>query len=449
MPEAHSYWSASGFARDVACPGSKVLSEGLADSVGRDAAWGTVAHALADRISDGELSTPADVLDEVHLQDGFSIRVDHEMIEVVGTYLEQRAVLAEGADLTWNEQRVNYSSWLGVPEDQAWGTLDFSAYWIERQHLLIADLKTGRGVTVSVVENEQLMLYAAGKLAEMDAVGLDIETITLAIIQPRVFSEPQTWTLSRAELETWLRGTAEQAVATSIAAREQFFSTDNIDHWNQAYLRPGAHCREKFCKARATCPAYRGVVAGAVFESKPATPDEFESMNPADSAVIFDERKDDTEWLGASWKLLPLIRDWCNQVDEEVHRRLHAGEEVPGAKLVEGKRGSRAWADVTKAEDALKSMRLRDDQMYTRTVLTPPAVEKLVEKVDKDGKPKPLKEGQAKPLLSQRQWKKLKELITQEDGKPTVVAADDPRPAITVQPVADAFEVQADETDIV
>jgi len=446
MPEAHSYWSASGFARDVACPGSKVLSEGLADNVGRDAAWGTVAHALADRVSEGELAQPREAIDEIHLQDGLSISIDEPMIEVVDTYLEQRAVLAEGADLTWNEQRVNYSSWLGVPEDQAWGTLDFSAYWIERQHLLIADLKTGRGVTVSVVENEQLMLYAAGKLAEMDAVGLDIETITLAIIQPRVFSEPQTWTLSRAELEKWLNATAEQAVATSIAAREQFFSTDNIDHWNQDYLRPGAHCREKFCKARATCPAYRGVVADAVFASAPATPDEFEDLTEPFCVPNGDVA---TEWLGVSWKLLPLIRDWCNQVDEEVHRRLHAGEEVPGAKLVEGKQGSRAWADVTKAEDTLKSMRLRDDQMYTRTVLTPPAVEKLVEKVDKDGKPKPLKEGQAKPLLSQRQWKKLQELITQAEGKPTVVAAGDPRPAITVQPVADAFEVQADETDIV
>lgn len=445
MPEAHSYWSASGFARDVACPGSKVLSEGLPDNVGKDAAWGTVAHSLADRVSEGELAATEQALGEIVLQDGFSIEIDQDMVDLVNTYLDQRAVLAEGSDVAWNEQRVNYSSWLGVPETDAWGTLDFSAYWAERAQLLIADLKSGRGVTVSVVENEQLMLYAAGKLQELDALGFDVDTITLAIIQPRVFSEPQTWTLGRAELEKWLRGTAEPAVRKVILAREQFFLTDSIDHWNQAYLRAGSHCREKFCKARATCPAYRGVVADAVFASAPATPDEFEDLSAA--TLPGDPTATPAEWLGASWKLLPLIRDWCNQVDEEVHRRLRAGEEVPGTKLVEGRAGSRAWEDAAKAEEVLKGMRLRDDQMYTRAVLTPPAVEKLVEKVGKDGKPKPVKEGQAKPLLSQRQWKKLRELITQTDGKPTVVAADDPRPAITVQPVADAFEVQAGEED--
>ena len=89
-------------------------------------------------------------------------------------------------------------------------------------------------------------------------------------------------------------------------------------------------------------------------------------------------------------------------------------------------------------------MRLRDDQMYVRSVLSPTQVEKLVEKLDKDGTPKPVKEGQPQPLLSQRQWKKLQGLIARAPGKPVLTDASDPREEYRVTPVADAFEPVTD-----
>jgi len=437
MPSAHSYWSASGFARDVACPGSKILSEGVVDKSGRDAAWGTVAHDIAEQCLLDPATTPESFLGTVVEQDGFDIIVEQDMVDVVNTYLDQVAELSAGAAITWPEQQVNYSSWLGVDEDEAWGTLDFSAYWPDMAVLLIADLKTGRGVTVSPVENEQLMLYAAGKLQELDALGLEVDTIHLAIIQPRVFSKPQTWSLSRADLEAWLTEHARAAVEASLSAKEDFYSAMTEEAWAQTYLRAGSHCREKFCKARKSCPAYRGAVTAAVANSEPATPDEFESL------VTVVEHSD-SAWLAAAWKKIALIRDWCNQVEAEVERLAHEGTPVEGTKLVIGKEGSRAWSDAAEAEKALKSMRLRDDQMYVRSVLSPTQVEKLVEKLDKDGTPKPVKEGQPQPLLSQRQWKKLQGLIARAPGKPVLTDASDPREEYRVTPVADAFEPVTD-----
>lgn len=435
MPEAHSYWSASGFARDVACPGSKVLSEGLSSKAGRDAAWGTVAHEIADEL----LRSPSSAISvgAEYEQDGFTIVVDDEMVQVIDTYITQARELAIGADTTWSEQRVNYSTWLGTEADEAWGTLDFSAYWAGEARLLIADLKTGRGVTVSPVQNEQLMLYAAGKLQELDAVGLDVETITLAIIQPRVFKEPQTWSLSRVELEQWLGYTAAPTVRAVEAARVEYFETDDLEAWNAQHLRAGDHCKSKFCKARATCSAYRESMSAAVFDSAPATPDEFVNLDAQPGLV----GASGSDWLAASWSKLELIRDWCNQVEAECERRAHAGDPVPGTKLVLGNEGNRAWGDEAEAEKTLKSMRLRDDQMYTRKVLTPPQVEKLVEKIDKKtGQPKPVKEGQPEPLLSSRQWKKLEGLISRAPAKPVLVSASDPRDEYLVKQVAEEFD---------
>lgn len=427
MPGAHSYWSASGFARDVACPGSKILSEGLTDRAGASAAWGTIAHDLADHcIQTGE--DPRASLDEIREADGITVVIDEEMVACVQDYIDQVKGLSVrmgvAADMTWSEQRVNYAQWLNVDPDAAWGTLDFSAVWIEQAHLLIGDLKTGKGVAVSPTENEQLMLYAGGKLVELDALGIDIDTVELAIIQNRVGDgRAKTWSLTRAELEAWLLGRARSAVATVENAR-QLQGTIDDSEWQATFLKPGDHCREKFCKARATCPAYRAEVAvvAANIIYPPSSPDEFDDLT-----VVKPTKDEDADWLAAAYAKLDLVRDWANAVEAEVHDRLNKGERIPGYKLVAGKSGARKWADEKAVEQMLKTFRLKVEEMYDFKLISPTSAEKLA-KAETIGK---------------RQWPKLQALITRADGKPAVVPESDPREAITVQPVAEAFEVLA------
>lgn len=425
MPGAHSYWSASGFARDVACPGSKILSEGLTDRAGASAAWGTVAHDLADHcIQTGQ--RPSDFLDEIRESDGLTVFIDEEMTACVQDYIDQVKGLSTrmgvAADMTWSEQRVNYARWLNVDPDVAWGTLDFSAVWIEQAHLLIGDLKTGKGVSVSPTENEQLMLYAGGKLVELDELGIDIDTVELAIIQNRVGDgRAKTWSLTRAELEAWLLGRARSAVATIENAR-QTQGTIYDSEWQATFLKPGDHCREKFCKARATCPAYRAAMSREVFDHVPSSPDEFESLK-----AVVASADDPADWLAAAYAKLDLVRDWANAVEAEVHDRLNKGEPIPGYKLVAGKSGARKWADEKAVEQMLKTFRLKTEEMYDFKLISPTSAEKLA-KAETIGK---------------RQWPKLQSLITRADGKPAVVPESDPREAITVQPVAEAFEVLA------
>jgi hypothetical protein len=95
--------------------------------------------------------------------------------------------------------------------------------------------------------------------------------------------------------------------------------------------------------------------------------------------------------------------------------------------LVAGKRGNRQWANPDEAEKVLREQfRLPVEKAYDLKLISPTSAEKLA------------KAGEIGP----RQWAKVIPLIVQKDGAPSVAPAADSRPAITVQPVADAFDVQ-------
>jgi hypothetical protein len=99
-----------------------------------------------------------------------------------------------------------------------------------------------------------------------------------------------------------------------------------------------------------------------------------------------------------------LIESWVKAVRAEVERRLLAGQQVPGYKLVQGKKGNRAWTKAEDAEALLKALGLKSDRMYDYKLASPTSLEKLA------------KAGEIGP----RQWSKISELITQAEGSPSV-----------------------------
>lgn len=417
---AHSKFSASAASRWLACPGSIALSEGKPDNTSGYAAWGSVAHSIADKsLVLGE--TANEFIGSKFSQDGYLITVDQEMVDCVQTYLDNLHEMTAGADLFESETRTNYASWLHVDADLAWGTADATA--VLGTELQVHDLKTGHGVEVDAQGNEQMMLYAGGKLLEMEALGIDIETVRLVIHQPRVRKAPSEATVTRDELVQWLTGTARSGAASVQVASNNV----GTPRWDETFLRPGDHCR--WCRAKPTCSALRYGVTATVSDTVPARPDDFDTLAPtieppADTGIS------DADWLAACLSKVDLIEDWCKSVRAESLRRLSAGEPVPGYKLVPGKRGNRQWADPAEAEKVLREQfRLPVDKAYDLKLISPTTAEKLAKAGD----------------IGPRQWAKVIPLIVQKDGAPSVAPASDPRPAITVQPVADAFTVQADD----
>jgi len=121
------------------------------------------------------------------------------------------------------------------------------------------------------------------------------------------------------------------------------------------------------------------------------------------------------EALAACLERLAMIKQWVEAVAEEGLRRVTSdGESVPRHKLVHGKKGARKFEDKVEAEKMLKAARLKVDEMYSRTLMTPTMLEKKLKKRVK-------------------LWNKLLPLIVQPDGKPSLAHETDKRAAVVTE----------------
>lgn len=424
MTAAHSYWSASKFESIMLCPGKIVLEQGAPDGTNAYAAEGTAAHQVLTWALQEDRPASAYLGRLVHL-DGFgkpcepiaadyTFEVDEEMAAHVQTCIDYCRDLQGDDGVLFADIRVNYSSYLDVEHDTAWGTADVII--ARGDELIVVDFKYGRGVEVEAERNPQMSLYGLGALQAYQGLCGDFSRVRMAISQPRVKSAPSEWDCTVEELEAWGRSTARSAVNTCKTAAE----LDRVcsPHWEETFLRP-AEKACKFCKAKATCPALRDEVSSTAFDITPASPDDFaEAVLPFSG---YDHT--DAAWLSAALSKVDLIEDWCKAIRAEAERRLMAGEKVPGFKVVAGKRGPRQWVDAKAAEETLKAMRLKQEEMYDFKLISPTAAEKLA------------KAGAIGP----RQWPKLQGLINQSEGKPHVAPDSDSRPALVVTPVVDDF----------
>lgn len=415
---AHSYWSASKFESLMLCPGKIVLEDGAPDNTNDYAAEGTAAHQVLTWALQEERPAAAYIGRQIHLdsrgkpceQAGavYAFEVDDTMAEHVQVCIDYCLDLKGDDGVLFADIRVNYSSYLNVSEDTAWGTADVII--ARGAELIVVDFKYGRGVEVDAEKNPQMSLYGLGALQAYQGLVADFEQVRLAISQPRVKRSPSEWDCSVDELETWGRSTARSAVSSCITASEMYGKP--VD-WHQTFLRPVEKaCR--FCKAKATCPALTQAVQDAVGA-------DFGYLTSAGADV--DKLVEEGVPLSDKLAACDLIEDWCKAVRGEVERRLLAGDGVPGYKLVQGKKGNRAWEKPAEVEAMLKTMRLKEAEMYDFKLISPTTAEKLA------------KAGTIGP----RQWPKVLEMITQSEGKPHVAPLSDSRPALVVTPVVDDF----------
>lgn len=418
----HSEYSASKFEQIMLCPGSKVLQAGLPDTPSSYAAEGTAAHQVLTWALQEDRPATAYIGRLIHLDAhgktcdpadaAYTFEVDEEMAGHVQVCVDYVNDLKGDDGVLFADIRVNYSSYLDLAFDQAWGTADVIV--ARGDELIVVDFKYGMGVEVDAKRNPQMSLYALGALQAYQGLVADFKRVRMAISQPRIKKAPSEWDCSVEELEAWGRSTARSAVASARMAEETF----GAEGWQRAFLHPDAKAC-KFCKAKATCPALRNDVLSSVYGEEPATPEEFRDFD-ADLQVLQDNT---AEWLAACLAKVDLIEDWCKAVRAEAERRLLAGEKVPGFKVVQGKKGARQWVDVKAAEEVLKGMHLKQEEMYDMKLISPTTAEKLY------------KAGTIGP----RQWTKLQELITQNEGKPHVAPESDSRPALEVKPVVEDF----------
>jgi hypothetical protein len=210
---------------------------------------GTTAHALLEVCL--RLKEQPDKFFGQVLQAGL-LEIDEEMVDAVGYALDYIYAYMENYPSTrlLIEHRVQYGDSIGAEDDEAFGTGDVLLDDYPRE-LVSLDYKHGIGVSVSVKDNSQLLLYLLGHRQGRGRY----RRYRSVVVQPRLRGRrpvQQAPVLQDKDLEAFA---AKVRKVVPIALQ--------LDGPRQA----GSHCR--FCAANGNCvEQYKVVMAAAKKEFK-------------------------------------------------------------------------------------------------------------------------------------------------------------------------------------
>ena len=362
----HALLSASASHKWLHCPPSARLEELVENTSSVFAAEGTAAHELSEyklrKFLGIKTEKPVSEFDSEELEMYTDIYVSFatELIDEVKTSCKDPVILIE--------QRLDYSCY--VPE--GFGTGDLLI--VADESLDIVDLKYGRGVAVSAVDNPQMKLYAIGALNLFDSL-YDIKKVRMTIVQPRLESI-STYEMLTEDLLSWAENELKPKADLAFKGEGEFLS--------------GEHCR--FCRVRHNCRARaEEFLDVAKYEFK--KPDLLTDEEIAD--VLF---------------IANRLSTWANDVHSFAsHLAINEGKQWPGFKLVQG-RANRKYKDEKAVIKVCEENGITN--IYSKSLLGITAMEKLIGK------------------------KKFNEmlgtLVERPEGKPTLVPSSDRRKEIKI-----------------
>jgi hypothetical protein len=191
----------------------------------------------------------------------------------------------------------------------------------------IIDLKYGKGVPVSAVENKQMRLYALGAISEFSFL-YDIQHVKMTIAQPRL-DNISTDEMPVADLLSWAENILKPVA--------------ELAHRGDGEFCAGAHCG--FCRAKAVCRAREE-------KNMELAKLEFALPNILNSEEIADI-------LGKAEELAK----WSKDITDYALAQALLGVEFPGWKIVEG-RSNRRYIDIDAIANTLELNNYADGVIF-------------------------------------------------------------------------------------
>ena len=358
----HSLLSPSSSSRWLSCTASVDICSKYENSTNKAAEWGTTVHELG----------------ELMLLDKPLPKATKEQLECAEEYYDYCMALVKPDTIKMVETRFD----LSFIAPDTFGTGDFSC--INGKHLDIVDLKTGHNI-VYAEENTQLMIYALGAIYELEIYGIEVETVTLHIMQSRA-NHIDTWETSYAELKEFEKFVVSQAKKIT-TGKTEFKPSKKGCAW---------------CPHKPNCIALREHVEHILkggFEK-------LEDLDGKADEINLDHLKNVLDNAD-------LISSFVTACQEIALERMQNGEEIEGYKLVES-RTNRKWAD----EDAVAkylTRKIKSEDLWVKKLAPMTKILKLRPN-DKD----------------------LEAMLVKPQGKPMIALSTDKRQAITN--VKDCFE---------
>ena len=296
----HALLSCSGAHRWMNCPGSVKLSEGFPDKGSIYADEGTLAHEAGEALIDtGEISQEhIDKIDKFYADHPELEYSTQELIEDVKEYADfvnreyakEREVNPE--PMLRTEMRVDLTRW--IPD--GFGTSDVVIARWGKLHII--DLKYGKGVKVSAVDNPQLRLYALGALAALDEE-YHINDVQMTIYQPRTGNISEDF-ITADDLYSWGANVVKPAADLAMS--------------DDAPISTGEWCT--FCPAKKVC---KGRAEKYMSVTKYM---EKNTLSAGEIAEILHQ--------------VDGLTAWVNDLKEGAIERIQSGDTLPGWKVVEG-----------------------------------------------------------------------------------------------------------------
>lgn len=320
----HAILAPSSAKRWLTCTPSARLEELFPNSESEAAAEGTLAHELSEFLLKQHFGL-VDYQGEEHWFDHIKQEKYYtpEMLSYCEAYRDFCLDTVYPESVIFIERKYDMTS--HIPE--GFGTGDFLSITPSLKLLEFTDLKFGKGVPVSAVDNDQLKIYALGALNEFSWV-YDIETIRVNIYQPRI-NNNSTWEISVKDLMIWADEYLKPRAEIAFKGEGEFVVGDHC-----------RFCRVITCKARAD---YNLKLAKYAFAN---------AIMLKDDEIMDIVAKADQ------------LKTWATSIADYALSEAVKGKKWPGWKVVEGK-SNRVFVSASVTEQDLLYSGYDGDLIYT------------------------------------------------------------------------------------